>query len=391
MAAFLYGSFLFLGMEREVALAPSPVASSTDAAGAAIIEEAIVPQQNRATDIENQKPLLTPPEVIKAIYLTSWGAATPSILEPAIRLVKETELNAIVIDTKDYSGYVAYDIQNEEVIKYGAKEIRIPRINSLIKRLHDEGIYVIARQTIFQDPRLAKARPDLALKNKSTGGTWYDHKGLAWMDPAAKEVWDYNIAIVKDAAARGFDEINFDYIRFASDGNLSNIGYPFFDEISQLKRTVIANFFRYLREQTEGIAISADLFGYTTTNYDDLGIGQVIEDGFKYFDAVAPMVYPSHYNKGFLGFQNPGANPYEIVNYSMASAVERLKIYDLGFKNSTSSTKLRPWLQHFDLGGIYDAAKIKAQIQAVYDAGIMDGWMIWDSSNRYIYLREALQ
>ncbi|KKU14718.1 MAG: hypothetical protein UX23_C0010G0002 [Parcubacteria group bacterium GW2011_GWB1_45_9] len=395
VTAFLYGLFLFLNMEREVALAPSDSLSSVpeaafDAEEAEDIEEpaevarVVSSNPGRIQGIENQKPLPNPPEVIKAIYVTSWIAGTPSRMNELIKLIKETELNAVVIDIKDYSGYVAYDIQNEDVIKYRAKEIRIPRVNALIKQLHDEGIYVIARTTVFQDPLLVKARPDLALKNKVSGGVWYDNKGLGWVDPAAKEAWDYNIAIAKDAAERGFDEINFDYIRFASDGKLSEIGYPFFQETTTLKQSVLRDFFEYLRKELNGIVISADLFGLVTVNYDDLGIGQSLEDAYKYFDAVAPMVYASHYARTFLGFENPAAHPYEVVNYSMASANQRLK-------NLESASKLRPWLQHFDLGAIYDAAKIKAQIQATYDAGVTDGWMLWDPSNRYLYVREALR
>jgi len=415
-AVLLGALFLFIDAGREVVIAPSGQAALSDSApteedGDVKTEPDRILQAD--LDIENQKPLQPPPDVIKAIYLTSWGAATPSILNPAIQLIKDTELNAVVIDIKDYSGYVVYDIQNEDVIKYGAKETRISRINSLIKRLHDEGIYVIARQTVFQDPILAKARPDLALYNKlkssssSMSSLWYDHKGIAWMDPAAKEVWDYNIAIAKDVAERGFDEINFDYIRFASDGDLSNIGYPFFDPATQLKKTIISNFFKYLRENTQGVVISADLFGLTTVNYDDLGIGQSIEEAYKYFDYVAPMVYPSHYAKTFLGYQNPADYPYEVVNYSMASANQRLKTMimtidnnnDNDGDNQASSLKvishstvanLRPWLQHFGLGAIYDAVKIRAQIKATIDAGVTSGYMLWDPTNKYKYAREAL-
>ena len=195
-------------------------------------------------DIEPQEPLQNPPEKIKVIYSTSWSVSLSKRINYFINLINSTELNAIIIDIKDYSGYVAYDIENADVEKYKAKDIRISQINKLIKRFHDEGIYLIARITIFQDPILAKARPDLAIHSKSkltnsnqelgtsnqeltTETLWLDHKKLAWMDPASEEVWDYNIAIAKDIASRGFDEINFDYIRFASDGDLKDMDFPF--------------------------------------------------------------------------------------------------------------------------------------------------------------------
>lgn len=353
-------------------------------------------------DIEPQKPLTNPPSYIKAVYLTSWSAGSQKKVDYIIDLIKTTELNAVVIDIKDYSGYVAYDVDLPEVKKYKAKEIRIPRLNALIKRLHNEKIYVIGRITIFQDPILAEARPDLAIYSKGTGRLWLDHKKLAWLDPAAKEVWDYNLAIAKDAVKRGFDELNFDYIRFASDGNLGDMKFTFWDE-KTLKEKIINNFFKYLRESLPDVKISADLFGLTTVQSDDLGIGQLIENAYVYFDYVSPMVYPSHYAEGFLNYKNPAKYPYEVVKYSMESAIQRLIAYRKAQSVSTSTisdlqfalgSKLRPWLQDFNLGATYDARMVKAQIQAVYDAAsstpeLLNGWMLWNPSN--IYTKEALE
>ena len=300
------------------------------------------------------------------------------------------------------------------VEKYKAKEIRISKINSLIKKLHDEGVYVIARIAVFQDPMLAKVRPDLAIHKKSkisslptsssafvsSSTLWYDNKKLAWIDPAAKEAWDYNIAIAKDAVARGFDEINFDYIRFASDGDLKDMAFPFYNSKTTLKRKVMKNFFEYLRIELAGVKISADLFGLTAVNKDDMGIGQVIEDAYVNFDYVAPMVYPSHYFSGFLNYKNPALFPYEVVGYSMEKALNRLTTYNLQLTTSTSdvsnsgsSVKLRPWLQDFDLGASYNADKVKKEIQAVYDSAsstpeLINGFMLWNASN--VYTKEAL-
>ena len=304
----------------------------------------------------------------------------------------------------------------------------IPKINALIKKLHDEGIYVIARITVFQDPVLAKARPDLAIHSKakcqvsgvkcqvSPSTLWLDNKKLAWIDPAAEEAWNYNITIAKDAASRGFDEINFDYIRFASDGDLKDMIFPStqidtdktqintdnnYNSVA-LRRKVIKSFFKYLREQLPNIKISADLFGLVTVNKDDMGIGQIIEDAYEYFDYVSPMVYPSHYAKGFIGYQNPAKYPYEVIKYSMDSALSRLTTHNLRLTTATSTTistttsslvKLRPWLQDFNLGAKYDAKMVKEQIQAVYDAAsstpeLANGWMLWNPANNYT--RDAL-
>lgn len=361
---------------------------------------------DKNADIEPQKPLENPPKEIKAIYATSWSASSQKKVDYLINLIKSTELNAIVIDIKDFSGYVAYDIKTPEVEKYNAKEIKISKINSLIKQFHDQEIYVIARVTIFQDPVLARARPDLAIKSKKTGQIWKDKKGLAWIDPSAKEAWDYNIAVAKDAASRGFDEINFDYIRFASDGNLDDMSFPNWNGENS-KNIVINNFFKYLRENTGDIKISADLFGLSTIDKGDLGIGQIIENAYEYFDYVSPMIYPSHYAKGILGYKNPAEHPYEIIKYSMDNAILKYQNWQ-NIKNASTTTnsqampfkenlnvksKLRPWLQDFDLGTNYSASMIRKEINAVYDAAsstpeLLNGFMLWDPSN--VYTKEAL-
>ncbi len=334
------------------------------------------------------------PETVKAVYVTSWSASRESYIDYLIDIAGSTEINGVVIDIKDWSGYVAYDSAVPEVEKYKAKSIRIKDISSLIDKLHKEGIYVIARITVFQDPVLAKARPDLAIhsKNKlsalgvfSFSTLWLDNSGLAWIDPSAKESWDYNIAIAKEAVELGFDEINFDYIRFPSDGNLKDINFPLWDQ-SAPKHLVMKDFFGYLRQELPDVKLSIDLFGLSTVNFDDLGIGQIIEDSFEYFDYICPMVYPSHYARGFLGYQNPAAYPYEVVKYSMDSAFKRLSIFS---QLKKTNARLRPWLQDFNLGAVYDAGMVRAQIEAVYDSTKDDftGFMLWNSSN--VYTEEA--
>jgi hypothetical protein len=233
----------------------------------------------------------------------------------------------------------------------------------------------------------------LALQNKATGGVWLDDHKLAWMDPASKEVWAYDADIAKDALSRGFDEINFDYVRFASDGDLNNIGYPFWNEKIP-KAEIIKNFFSYLRSEMPVAKLSVDLFGLTTIDRTDLGIGQIIEDAFPYFDYIDPMVYPSHYAPGFLGYQNPALYPYEVIKYSMDHALARLKKYETDLAESTSSpktgiaAKIRPWLQDFNLGATYDASMIAKENKAVEDSfsassSYFGGVMLWSPSNIY--------
>jgi len=337
------------------------------------------------------KTLPFPPKIIKALYFASSSAGSDKKVKYFLDFARRNGINAIVIDVKDYSGYISYDTSVPEAEKYKTEKLIIPDINGLIRKLHGEGIYAIARITVFQDPALARARPDLAVKNGSQ--TWYDRKGLAWIDPASYDAWQYNVSIAQDAARRGFDEINFDYIRFPSDGDLSLIRYPFWDGKIQ-KDQVLKSFFKYIRENLPDTKISADLFGFVTTHKDDLGVGQIIENAFAYFDYVSPMLYPSHYPATFLGYTNSAEHPYEVVKNAMDGGLKKLAQYKesrvkrgLYFNDS----KLRPWLQDFNLGADYNAEMIRAEIRAVTDAegDNFSGFMLWNASN--VYTEEALK
>jgi hypothetical protein len=270
-----------------------------------------VPEIPKATHVST-------PKAVKAAYMTSWVAGTTKMRDHVIALIDETELNSIVIDIKDFSGTISFPITNETVAKYKASEERIPDVRALIELLHKKNIYVIGRITIFQDPHLAKARPDIAVQSKATGGTWKDRKGIAYIDPSAKDAWDYNIALAKESYELGFDEINFDYIRFPSDGNIADMKFPISGNVTATASTTpkadkLEAFFKYVRteinKEKEHPVISADLFGMTTSNTDDLGIGQVLERAAPYFDYIAPMVYPSHYPATFIGLKNPAEHP----------------------------------------------------------------------------------
>jgi len=321
------------------------------------------------------------PESVKAIYMTSWVAGTKNWREDLVDLIEKTELNSLIIDVKDYSGRISFKVSDPILVEVGATENRIPDIQEFIRYLHQKEIYVIARISVFQDPYLVKVRPDLAVKDL-LGNVWKDRKGITWIDPASREAWDYTVRIAKETEKVGFDELNFDYIRFPSDGNMQDISYDFWDE-SIPKSVIMRDFFEYLAKELKetDIPLSADLFGMTTSHGDGLNIGQILEYAAPYFDYLAPMVYPSHYPKTFNGYANPADNPYEIVKYAMDMGVTKL------INASSSPFKLRPWLQDFDLGATYDASMIRKQKQAVYDAGLTS-WMLWDPSNRYT--RDAL-
>lgn len=329
------------------------------------------------------------PDSVKGIYMTGWVAGARNKTgefywrNDLVKLIDDTELNTIVVDIKDDTGRISFEIKTPEVQKFDTGTRRIPDLEAMIKEMHEKGIYVIGRVAVFQDPHLVALRPDLALHRLSDGGVWKDRKGLVWMDASSKEVWDYVVAIGKEAYNRGFDEIQFDYLRFPTDGNVHDIVFAHFDPNTQTKREVIKNFVHYAHEKFKeaGVPFSIDIFGQTTTAPDDMGIGQMFSDLIVEADTVSPMVYPSHFINNYGGFGDPNQHVYEVVKYSMGEAVARASAA------STTSQKLRPWLQDFDYGGEYDAAKVRAQIQAVHDVGL-DSWLLWDPSNKYT--KEAL-
>lgn len=331
--------------------------------------------------------LAHPIQPVKGIYISAWTASNSQKTQELINLIKETELNAIVLDIKDATGFLTYLVDVPLAEKIGANnQLKIRDIDTFINKFHKENIYVIGRVQVFQDPVLAIGRPDIAIKDSQTKELWKDNKGLQWLDPSSRVAWDYAVDIAKDMANHGFDEVNFDYVRFPADGDVKKLDFPFWNALRP-KYELIGSFFAYVNQQLKdtGLTTSADLFGlaaWRALDFNfDLNIGQRLIDALPYFDYVSPMIYPSHYPDNFNGIKKPATKPYEIIHGSLISWQE-LK--------ATSSYKaiLRPWLQDFDLGGVkYDKTKVRAQIQAAHDLGI-DTWLLWNSGNRYT--RDAL-
>jgi len=343
------------------------------------------------------------PLAVKAIYMTSWAAGNDKFRKHLFDLVDTTEINAVVIDVKDYSGRISFMVEDPILKETGASEKRIPDIKEFLGKLHEKGVYVIARISSFQDSYMINIHPEWAVKTNE-GNVWKDYKGVKWLDAGAKPVWDYLVAIGKESYAVGFDELNFDYIRFPSDGNLKDISYSW--GAGRQRSIVMKDFFSYIHDQFKplNIPISADLFGLTTSADDDLGIGQILEYALDSFDYVAPMVYPSHFGVGFNGYKKPALYPYEVIKYSMSHAIDKAEATttksralgedmiasttpQLYTKKSYDKNKLRPWLQAFDLGSVYTPEMVRAQIQATYDVGL-DSWMLWNAGS--VYKKEAL-
>lgn len=333
-------------------------------------------QQNQKTENNTVPKVLhiAKPDYVRGIYLTAASAGRDEYRKNIIKQMEGGYINSVVIDIKDYSGYILYDSQVAEVNKIKGKKIRLDA-KKVIDDFHQAGVYVIARQTVFQDPILATARPELAFHTKD-GQIWKDNKGLAWLDPSNEKVWEYNLAIAKEAVLLGFDEINFDYMRYPSDGPMASLDYNLAPE--QKKYEVMKNFYKYLSKNLAGqTPISVDMFGLVMDNVKDnydLNIGQRLIDALDYFDDICPMMYASHYPKTYLGFNNSAEHPGEVVAYG-------LKIAQATTTNRRA--KIRPWLQAFSLGAVYDQEKIKAQIRAVEAATSTSGWLFWNARNVY--------
>jgi hypothetical protein len=333
--------------------------------------------------------------------MTACVASNLTLRSKLVSLIDETELNTVVIDVKSFDGYVSFITEDPRLASSTGGDCVVRDMKEFVETLHAHGIYVAGRIAVFQDKLMVKMRPELAVKKDSDRAlVWKDYKGIPWIDAGAKPHWDYIALVAKEAYDIGFDEANFDYIRFPSDGNMKDIYYPWSD--SKNKSDIIESFFAYLHGQLSdtGVKMSADLFGMTTTNEDDLNIGQVMEKALPYFDYIAPMVYPSHYPHNFNHWGDPNKRPYDIVRYSMDRAVARtiatttpVKTIDgslvststvpwLYSKPAWSKSKLRPWLQDNNYPVIYTAEMVRAQIQAAYDSGL-DSWMLWNAANRY--------
>jgi hypothetical protein len=309
---------------------------------------------------------------VKGLYMTSYTAASSEKLNKMIGIADRTEINTFVIDVKDDLGLITYDADVPLAKEFGTIERRIKDIDSLIAKLREHNITPIARVVCFKDDTLVGKRPDLAVRSKK-GGSWKDNKGHNFLNPYNHEVWEYVVQVAEDAARHGFREIQFDYVRFPSDGPISQAVYP--GEYSS-KEDAIAGFLAYARQRLEklGVWVSADVFGLTVYVKDDMGIGQKIEKISQNVDIVCPMPYPSHYDPGSYGIANPNASPYETITHAMQDTKRRL----VG-----TGAMGRPWLQDFSYRGVtYGVEEVKSQIKAAEEQGFTE-WILWNASNNY--------
>jgi hypothetical protein len=331
------------------------------------------------------------PQTVKALYLTIYGIGDRGLRGHVLELAEKTEVNALVVDVKGDRGWMAYHSDVPLADKIGANdEHTISDVGELLRSLKQRGIYTIARIVVMKDDKLARngaaAGLDVAIKDARTGRPWIDGEDLGWVDPFRSEVWDYNIALAREAAEKGFDEVQFDYIRFPTDaGRGTTVGAATYSkELTEENRVAaITEFLRRARDEvrTAGAFLGVDVFGYVTLNSGDIGIGQHLESLADAVDYIHPMVYPSAYSAGLpgsIGYPQVVARPYDVIYESMKRARERTE---------GRGAVMRPWLQYFDdypweTRKAYNAPEINAQRKAAADAGSV-GWMMWDPSNKY--------
>jgi hypothetical protein len=340
-----------------------------------------LPGYEKATVTARKDPLevVLKPQTIKAAYLTYYGVMDRTIRTRVLALVDKTELNAVVIDVKGDRGWILYKTEVPLALQIGAQGPAVYKdFDNVLADLKARGVYTIARIVTFKDNVLATARPDLAIIDTRTGKPWIDNEKLAWVDPFREETWAYNIAIAQEAVRKGFDEVQFDYVRFPTDGKLSAAKYAKPNTRETRLPTVAAFLERARREiGAMGAFVGADVFGYTAFNENDTDIGQRVEEMVAHLDYICPMVYPSGYHKGIPGYRNPVENPYQVVHESVRLTRKR---------SAHTVVRVRPWLQDFKDYAydrrIFGVSEIKAQIKGADDAG-GSGWMLWNPKNDY--------
>ncbi|MCU0767405.1 MAG: GTP-binding protein [Gammaproteobacteria bacterium] len=311
----------------------------------------------------------------RALYLSFYGIGSKTLRGNALDLMGRTPLNALVVDVKGDLGKIPYPSEVALANEIGARTTTtVKDMRGLVQDLKGKGVYLIARIVVFKDDVLAKARPELAVRT-SDGGVFRDREKLQWVDASRKAVWDYNIAIAEEAARLGFDEIQFDYVRFPDRRGVV-FGVP---NTEANRVAAISGFLAAARERLVpyNVFLSADLFGYVAWNQNDTDIGQTLASVAPSVDYLSLMLYPSGFQFGIPGYRNPVQAPYETVHLTLKRA---------GQRTGLPPTRFRPWLQAFKDYAFdrrhFTDEEIRAQIRASEKFG-STGWMLWNPRNAY--------
>lgn len=380
-------------------VAETPVVEETS--GIKVIEN-VGPDRNRTVSlriVDENNPALPGREAVKVrgIYISGPMAGSTELFQNILDSAAGTEINTVVIDFKDDQGRITCPVDSPVASEIGACRPYVQDMKGLIASLKERGLYVIARVVAFRDPWLAEKKPEWSL-HLADGSLYRDRQGMAWVDPYRKEVWDYLVEVGTEAKEAGFDEVQFDYIRFSTEGTMRDV---VFDEAvtgGRSKTDVITEFVKYAYENlaSQGLFVSADVFGTIIgSDIDAQAVGQVYTEMAKHLDYICPMIYPSHYGPGNFGLEHPDTMPYETVLEALKKSQTVMDQAAEADGHVSSQAIVRPWLQDFTASYLgegnyipYGYNEVQRQIQAVKDAGY-DEWMLWSAANRYHFKEEA--
>jgi hypothetical protein len=366
---------------RSIFLALAIVAAALVALGATVIGTRATHDDGNteaATTTEQPKPepiRRTPlPDEVRGVHVTMALASLPGKLDHYLSI---PGLTAIELDVKDENGEVGFLLPATSLARKVGASKPYYKAGVVAGKAREAGVYLIGRVVVFEDPMLTAGRPDLAIQS-SGGGVWQNDAGLGWANPYDQRVWDYVLSIAKAAARAGFDEIQFDYVRFPSDGPIESAVFP--GQTAEPPAWTITRFVHYASKQLKpfGVRVSVDLFGLSATH--DLGVGQKPGRLAKYVDAVYPMVYPSHYNSGEFNLPDPSSVPGQTVSHSLRD-----------FRNAMLGRKamLIPWLEDFSLtSDRRPPEEVQAQIDAARRNKVK-GFLLWNPSG--VYTEEVLK
>jgi hypothetical protein len=350
--------------------------STTASSASAVVAAATPPSRPVARRLDST--------MVRGIYVNRWAAQSPNRMRSLIALADSTEINAFVIDIKDEFG-INYTSSDSMVKRNGGRAGAIPGLLPLLDTLQAHGILAIARIVVFKDSVTARLNPGWTIRQPD-GAVWRDKEGLAWVNPYNPALWDLNIRVAEEVTRLGFDEIQWDYIRFPEPyKSLPTQVFPGAEGRS--KTQALVGFLELAKQRLGalGVRSTADVFGLVTTVNGALEIGQSWEPLSAVTDVMLPMVYPSHYPRGAFGIARPNADPYGIIYAAISKAHER------DVKRGITGEHVRPWIQAFTLGApAYGAREIRLQKQAIYDAGY-DGWILWHPGTRYGVFEAALE
>lgn len=321
---------------------------------------------------------------VKGVYLNIYTIGSSKKMERLIKLANTTEINAFVIDVKDDNGVLSFEMEAPK--KFGipvSKNYPIKNIEDFMKKMKENNIYTIARIVSFKDPTYAKANPDKVIISRDTGKPYTNSDGIIWVSAHDRNLWDYNLSVAEEAAKAGFNEIQFDYVRFpASNGGKLDAKLNYRNTKNESKPETIQKYLKYAKERLNPLSVytSADVYGQVGTFSDDMGLGQHWEAVTQVVDYISPMMYPSHYGNGAYGIAVPDAQPYKTIYHSLKDSINRNE-------NVNSPAVIRPWIQAFTAKWVkgyisYNEKEIREQIKAMNDLGVTE-YLLWSPSNNY--------